>query len=213
MIVLGLTVLMQFSCQNLESFFAKEIPEISISAPPHALETKMAANVHRTLSYMKSSRLMSAFKVHTMHRASRIGNKPDQKNKCHNLLKYAIHSLSTTTDHSRAHICAPFIYPSSFNLEGHGSFSCRWDWIWLNDVEWGCRSGILSLHKSAADTFFMIWSFIALRLVSLMLTPHSNGLKGRWQTWETSSSYELPTSSSHPHTPLGGLAPPHLISA
>ena len=26
MIVLGLTVLMQFSCQNLESFFAKEIP-------------------------------------------------------------------------------------------------------------------------------------------------------------------------------------------
>ena len=85
MIVLGLTVLMQFSCQNLESFFAKEIPEISISAPPHALETKMAANVHRTLSYMKSSRLMSAFKVHRMHCASGISNKPDQKNKCHNL--------------------------------------------------------------------------------------------------------------------------------
>ena len=77
--VLGLTVLMQFSCQDLESFFAKEIPQISKSAPLHALETKMAANLHRTLSYMKSSRLMSAFKVHRMHRASRIGNKRDQK--------------------------------------------------------------------------------------------------------------------------------------
>ena len=86
-------------------------------------------------------------------------------------------NATTTTDHSPAHICAPFIYPSSFNLEGHGSFSCEWDWICLNDIEWGCRSGILSLHKSAADTFFMIWSFIALRLVSLMLTPHSNASK------------------------------------